>query len=190
MGEAAIRSSPGVKCFLLEYLSSRDHHMDTWYEVLGEEGLDLIEPLWLQLRQMHRARSTHFSKVLGSKTFLERREELLLKSSRGLLRVELARNGDGNIIAYCVSSIDGDLKGEVDSIFVTAAHRGAGIGTRLMEDAMSWMDGLGVKDRMLTAIVGNDSVHAFYARFGFHPKHVLLERLPDAGAEQGSDKPI
>ena len=100
--------------------------MDTWYEVLGEEGLDHIEPLWLELRQMHRARSTHFSNVLGSKTFLERREELLQKSSNGLLRVELARTGDGNIIAYCVSSIDGNLKGEVDSIFVTAAHRGAG----------------------------------------------------------------
>jgi RimJ/RimL family protein N-acetyltransferase len=190
MGEAAIRSSPGVKCFLLEYLSLRDQHMDTWYEVLGEEGLDHIGPLWLELRHMHRARSTHFSTVLGSKTFPQRREELLQKSSSGLLRVELARTGDGNIIAYCVSSIDGDLKGEVDSIFVTAAHRGTGIGTRLMKDGIRWMEGLGVKDIRLTAIVGNESIHAFYARFGFRPKHVLLERLPDAGAERGSDKPI
>jgi GNAT superfamily N-acetyltransferase len=97
---------------------------------------------------------------------------------------------NGAIVAYCVSSIDGDLKGAVDSIFVTAAHRGTGIGTRLMEDAMGWMDGLGVKNRMLTAIVGNESVHAFYDRFGFRPKHVILERLPDAGAYCVPDKPI
>ncbi|MCG7845274.1 MAG: GNAT family N-acetyltransferase [Methanomassiliicoccales archaeon] len=164
--------------------------MDVWYAVFGEEGLELIEPLWLQLRQMHRARSTYFRDALGSKSFHQRKDELLEISSKGLLRVELAKDEHGTIVAYCVASIDDELTGEVDSLFVTAAHRGRGIGTRLIEGAMRWMDGLGVRRRVLTAIVGNESIHEFYARFGFRPKNVLLERIPNAGAEGASDKPI
>lgn len=164
--------------------------MDIWYEVFGEDGLELIEPLWSQLRQMHRARSTYFSGPLGSKSFHQRMDELLEKSSGGLLRVELARDSAGTMVAYCVSSINGDLVGEVDSIFVTITHRGEGIGTSLMEAAMRWMDGLGIKRRMMTVIVGNEEVHKFYARFGFRPKQSILERIPDAGADPASDKPI
>ncbi|MCX6651056.1 MAG: hypothetical protein NT131_05300 [Methanomassiliicoccales archaeon] len=38
---------PGGKSFFLEYLSVSDIKMEVRYEVLGEEGLDLIGPLWL-----------------------------------------------------------------------------------------------------------------------------------------------
>lgn len=152
--------------------------------------MDLIEPLWLQLRQMHRARSTYFKGTLGAKTFQERRDELLEKASGGLLRVDLARDDDGRVIAYCVSSIDQNLRGEVDSIFVTIEHRRMGIGTRLMDGSMRWMDGLGVRTRVLTAIVGNEAIHQFYVRFGFLPKHVLLERVKDAGQEKGPEQLI
>ncbi|MHC1709234.1 MAG: GNAT family N-acetyltransferase [Methanomassiliicoccales archaeon] len=164
--------------------------MSVVHEVMTEEGLDLIGPLWLELRQMHRARSTHFKSALGSKSFEERREELLDKAAGGLMRVELAREDDGRVVAYCVSSVGPDMTGEVDSIFVTAAYRRAGIGTSLMEGALRWMEGLGVKRRVLLAIVGNEEVHAFYARFGFLPKSVLLEQSQRTGGTQGPDKPI
>jgi hypothetical protein len=72
--------------------------MRVLHEVMTEEGLDLIGPLWLELRQMHRARSTHFKSALGSKSFEERREELLEKAAGGLMRVELARNDDGWVV--------------------------------------------------------------------------------------------
>ncbi len=51
------------------------------------EGLELIENLWLELGQMHRLGSVHFKAVLGSKTFRERRDELLEKFTGGLPRV-------------------------------------------------------------------------------------------------------
>jgi GNAT superfamily N-acetyltransferase len=159
------------------------------YDVMTEEGLDLIGPLWLELRQMHRARSTHFKAALGSRSFEERREELLEKAARGLMRVELARDEDGRVLGYCVSSMGPDMTGEVDSIFVTAAYRGMGIGTALMERALGWMENLGAKRKVLLAIVGNEEVHAFYARFGFLPKSVMLEQ-GQPGGKRGSDKHI
>lgn len=190
MGGWAILSLPEGKSFFPEYLCTLDNNMGVHYEVSGEESLDQIEPLWLQLRQMHCVRSTYFKGVLGDKTFQERRDELLEKSSGGLLRVELARDDDGRIIAYCVSSIDQNLRGEVDSIFVAVEHRRMGIGTRLMDGSMRWMDGLGVRTKVLTAIVGNEAIHQFYVRFGFLPKHVLLERVIDAGQEKWAEQLI
>lgn len=159
------------------------------YDVMTEEGLDLIGPLWMELRQMHRARSTYFKNALGSRSFEDRREELLEKAAGGLMRVELARDDTGRVVGYCVSSVGKDMTGEVDSIFVTAAYRGTGIGTALMEGALRWMEGLGVKRKVVMAIVGNEHVHAFYARFGFLPKSVMLEQ-GQTGGSRGSDKPI
>jgi len=164
--------------------------MPIQYHVMTEEDLDLIRPLWLELRQMHRARSTHFKGSLGSRSFEERREELLEKAAGGLMRVELARDEEGRVLGYCVSSLGPDMTGEVDSIFVTAAFRGMGIGTALMEGSLRWMDGLGVKRKVLLAIVGNEDVHPFYARFGFLPKSVLLEQSQAPGRGTGADKPI
>lgn len=163
--------------------------MRVTYDVMTEEGLDLIGPLWLELRQMHRARSTHFGVALGSRSFEERREELLEKAAGGLMQVELAREDDGRIVGYCVSSVGPDMTGEVDSIFVTAAYRRMGIGTALMEDALRWMENLGAKRKAVMAIVGNEEVHAFYARFGFLPKSVMLEQ-GQSGGKRGSDKHI
>ena len=158
--------------------------MDVSYEVHGEEGLRFIEPLWLQLRQMHRYESTYFKSTIGMKTFAQRMDELLRKTSEGLLRVEIVRDTDGQPVAYCVSSIDSGLTGEVDSLFVSVVYRGAGIGTALMESSMRWMDGLGTERRILSTIVGNEDVQRFYARFGFRPRSVTLERLPDAGSDR------
>ena len=163
--------------------------MGVIYDVMTEEGLDLIGPLWLELRQMHRARSKHFKAWLGSRSFEDRRDELLEKAAGGLMRVELARSEDGRVVGYCVSSMGPDMTGEVDSIFVTAAYRGMGIGTALMEGALRWMDDLGAKRKVLSAIVGNEEVHAFYARFGFMPRSVVLEQAQQPGDER-SDKPI
>lgn len=163
--------------------------MPVIYDVMTEEGLDLIGPLWLELRQMHRVRSTHFKSVLGSRSFEERREELLEKAAGGLMRVELAREEDGRVVGYCVSSLGADMTGEVDSIFVTAAYRGMGIGTALMEQALRWMENLGAKRKVVMAIVGNEEAHAFYARFGFLPKSVMLEQ-GQSGGKRGSDKHI
>ena len=164
--------------------------MDVWYEVLAEEGLDLIEPLWLQLRQMHQTRSTYFKETLGARTFQDHREELLEKAAEGLMRVELVRDMEGRLVAYCVSTIDPHMTGEVDSIFVAIGFRGLGIGTRLMEGSMSWMDGLGVRRKVIGVIVGNESVYGYYARFGFKPKNVILEHAPNAGARREVEQPI
>ncbi len=94
------------------------------------------------------------------------------------------------MVAYCVVSIDPHLTGEIDLMFVSRGFRRIGIGTRLMQNAMRWMDGLWVGLRMLTVIVGNEDVHEFYARFGFMSKSIVLERLECAGKAHRAEKHI
>jgi diamine N-acetyltransferase len=140
----------------------------------GCEQLDQIEPLWLQLRQNHAARFPIWRSSLLTTTFAMRKGELLRKSSGGLL-VLLAKR-DGDVVAYCVCSVDEQRHGEVDSIFVSPQSQRCGIGTRLMTAAMTWMEDRGVQTIGVDVMAGNEDALALYARFGFHPRTIQLRK--------------
>jgi len=142
---------------------------------VGEQGLDQIRPLWEGLRAHIKPRSTYFSKWFEARTFEQRKNELLKKSAGGKLRVDLAVD-DGHCIGYCVSSIS-DRIGEVDSIFVEEGLRSRGIGSEMMKRALEWMDDEKAKSVKIATSVGNEEVLHFYQRYGFFPRHILLEQV-------------
>ncbi len=144
----------------------------------GGELLDLIARLWMELSGHHQAISEHFSAVIAQRTFAARKAELVEKGRHGHLRVDLAKTGTGECIGYCVSSIDCDQTGEVDSIFVQPPFRNQGIGDALMERAMRWMDGVGTQSRILEVAWGNQQVWSFYERLGFLPRSVRFVQKP------------
>jgi ribosomal protein S18 acetylase RimI-like enzyme len=144
---------------------------------MGSEGLDLIKPLWEQLTQHHKARSRYFREVYDSFSFEKRKETLLNKSKNGSLRVDLANDRDtGRFIGYCVSSVSEDKEGEIDSIFIEEAYRSSGIGHSLMERVLAWMDCHGAAVKRVAVAVGNEEVLAFYGKYGFLPRQVILEQ--------------
>ncbi len=64
---------------------------------------------------------------------------------------ETAQNGEMQVIicfdeatrqrvGYCISSLDHDLAGEIESIFVLPEYRGLGIGKELMRRTLQWLD--------------------------------------------------
>ena len=143
------------------------------YIEVGEQGLDRIKPLWEKLMGHIKVRSTYFSEWFEMHTFEQRKAELLRKAAEGKLRIDLAMDGKQDI-GYCVSSISHRI-GEIDSIFVEESHRSSGIGNELMNRALSWMEAEHVDSIKLAASIGNEEVLPFYHRYGFLPKHILLE---------------
>lgn len=162
------------------YLTPGDINMKgISYIEVGEHGLNRIEPLWKKLVDHLKVRSTYFGEWFETRSFDERRAELLKKStgSGGKLHVDLAMNG-GQCIGYCVSSMV-QQSGEVDSIFVEESYRYLGIGSELMKRALAWIDDEQPQGVRVASAIGNEEVLPFYQRYGFFPRMTLLELKKD-----------
>ena len=145
--------------------------------VNGDGGmLDEIKVLWETLNRHHLSVSPYFKDYYLTLTFEERKRAILQRASGGEVRVNLALDASGELVGYCVSSIDRWLTGEIDSIFVGAKYRGQGIGRALMEKALAWLNGKGAKKKIVSVAVGNEQTYVFYSRFGFLPRRTLLEQ--------------
>jgi diamine N-acetyltransferase len=144
------------------------------YFKTDEKELDRIKDLWNKLRLQHQLKSSYFSKDYETIVFEDRKEQLLKKSEKWVLKVDLAFDND-NLVGYCVSSVSND-KGEIDSIFIEKKYRSVGIGDKLMKRALTWMDNMGVKNKKILISFGNEEAIEFYSRYGFYPKHILLKQ--------------
>jgi ribosomal protein S18 acetylase RimI-like enzyme len=151
-----------------------------WLTAGGPELCGPVAPLWLQPRQHHAGLSPRWASQLLAAAFEDRRAGLIAKASAGLL-VLLATTNPGDI-AYCVSTVMSDGKGEVDSLYVAEAHRQhRGSPTRSCRGRWTGSPG----GRAVTTIVVdvlsvNDSARRFYERYGFPSRSVRMVRNPDA----------
>ena len=143
----------------------------------GEEMLGHIEEMWGSLTQHAAHRSKHFSAHFATRTFEQRCKELNTKAATGRLRISIARDAySERDLGYCICSIGPDGQGEVESLYVAELSRGRGVGDTLLTDAISWMEGNGANSVSVFTVYGSEEVLPFYAKHGFLPKMVMLER--------------
>ncbi|MBN1189873.1 MAG: N-acetyltransferase [Dehalococcoidales bacterium] len=147
------------------------------YSEGDREILDLIGPLWEKLREHHRAVSVFSRERFSALTFEKRKQDLLEKSRGGGLHVVLAlAPDDAGPVGYCVTSLDGQKQGEIESIYVEKDYRGYGIGDVLMKKSLDWLETAGAQEKILGVAEGNESVFAFYRRYGFYPRMTILKK--------------
>jgi diamine N-acetyltransferase len=146
------------------------------YRVIGAEGLDAIQPLWVKLRAHHVPLLSKFGDAPPF-NFEPRKQEILGKAARGKIRVELVSIAPrGEDIAYCVSTVSEGGRGEIDSMFVEERFRCHGIGSQLVRHALAWMDDMEASSKVVTVAHANEAALAFYERFGFQPRTVLMQQ--------------
>lgn len=151
--------------------------MSISYIELDNEHIDSIRPLWEKLRDHHKELSPYFPERYVELTFQERKEDLLEKSEKGVLRIDTAYDEAAEqYIGYCISSISDEKVGEVDSIYLDTKYRSSGIGDALMKRSLDWMDQIGVETKRIMIAAGNENTLAFYSRYKFFPKHIILEQ--------------
>ena len=66
---------------------------------------------------------------------------------------------------------------EIESVHVHPDHRGSGIGTALLRDAVERARALGCYRVQLTSDAWREEAHRFYERLGFSPTHVGFKLL-------------
>ena len=97
----------------------------------------------------------------------------------GAWRVVAAYDHAGRLVGFARAVSDGVGLAYLADVFVEAAHRGRGLGARLVEEMIERGPGRDFRWLLHTA-----DAHGLYSRFGFGaPDHTLLER-PHASARQ------
>ena len=139
----------------------------------GPESIDAIQPLWEALNRHHADVSSHFTEHFEANDFDKRRAYLLAKAERGPLRIFMAE-ADAALQGYCVCTLS-EGHGAIESLYVLDSRRGSGLGSRLMEAALAWLDAHGAVTKSLDVVHGNDAALSFYARLGFQPASVVLK---------------
>lgn len=143
----------------------------------GTELLDAVGSLWEKLNVHHAQRSLYFASQHLQMTYAERKAYFMTLAQSAELRVDLAQDGEtGQYIGYCVSSLTVEA-GAVESIFIEADYRGQGIGHTLMQHALDWMDAHSVPIKRVVVAAGNEEAFGFYARYGFRPRHIVLQQV-------------
>ncbi len=155
------------------------------YTETDQQGLDLIGTLWEELNEHHKLLSPNFKSHYDKMTFKMRKKELLEKSEKGMMRIDLATDvNTGTLVGYCVSTVSGDRQGEIESIYIATDYRRSGIGDTLMKRALHWMDDLSVTKNKLEVTVGNEEVFTFYKRYSFHPRSTILWQVEPREADK------
>ena len=143
-----------------------------------QDLLDTIKLLWEELNEHHCQHSPNFKEHYNHMTFEKRKSDLLKKSFAGKMRVDLAIDEASRCnVGYCVSSLNEEKTGEIESIFVKIAYRGLGIGDSLVKYALSWMDKEGAAEKIVEVGDGYELVFGFYARYGFLPRKTVLKQV-------------
>lgn len=157
---------------------SKAHNPKIGFISSDQSQLDDVKELWERLNQHHEERSPRFKSYYAKMTFPNRKAMFLQKAARGEMRVDIAFNeGTSEHVGYCISSIDADGTGEVESIYVLESYRGLGIGSLLIEASLAWMELKGAAKKTVIVAAGNEAVFKFYKRFGFHIRKTLLEQV-------------
>jgi diamine N-acetyltransferase len=147
--------------------------------ISGDESkLDEIKSLWETLNQYHLKLSPHFKQYYQEMTFPKRKFQFLKKAVEGQLRVDLAVDEASNqTVGYCVTSLNREKSGAIESIFVSDAYRNMEIGDALIKIALKWLDQKGAVDKIVEVGSGNEAVFGFYARYGFLPRKTMLKQI-------------
>jgi GNAT superfamily N-acetyltransferase len=154
--------------------------MSLEYIETNEEGLPLIEKPWVKLNKLHSTLSPFFSAEYESKTFIDRKNELLEKAKRGTLKIFIARDAcTGEFAGYCVCTVNGTV-GELDSIFVEEAYRKHDIGNEFMRRSDIFFRSESVKKQILSVFAGNEGVMRFYNKHNYYQKYIILEKKETA----------
>ncbi|MGE5405741.1 MAG: GNAT family N-acetyltransferase [Candidatus Saccharibacteria bacterium] len=148
---------------------------DVIYLTGGADMLDSIADLWEELNRHHGSISRYFANYFAARSFDERRNVFVEKAANGQLRVDVAHDSDTGIaIGYCISSINTDHVGEIDSIYVASAYRSKGIGDVLIRKALLWLDDNKVELKTVNVLPENERALAFYGRYGFFQRVMQL----------------
>lgn len=161
--------------------------------VAGPERVDELEPLWLALHRHHREVAAQ--PVVGDDAASwDRRRAWYLDMLAGGDDLLLIAERDARPVGYAFLHMHagpddtwpvGRRWGEVVSLSVLPAERGAGVGSALLDAVDRELAARDVPDLQVAVMAGNADALRFYERRGLRPAELVLFRF--GRAEDGDE---
>jgi GNAT superfamily N-acetyltransferase len=147
---------------------------------LGIGDVDLVEGLWKEMVGHHRELTGQTYPVRGTdEAWRRRRAQYVewLESGEGHLFLVRGDGAEGAPLAYAFLRVGssgptwnlGDGVGDLESLSVTAAARGTGIGTELIGHCRDRLRDLGARWWTVSVITANEGAIDLYEREAFRP---------------------
>lgn len=143
----------------------------------GRELLDFVQPLWEKLKKHHEDSSQYFSEKHKKNSF-EIRKRKFTDDKSTLVNIDLIKDcGKNMYIGYCISTLDKNSTGEIDSLYVEKEYRKHGFGHVLIKRGLEWLDSNKAETKIIAVAEGNESVLNFYEHYGFYKRRIILEQI-------------
>ena len=149
---------------------------------------DRLAELWVDLARDQRAYGSH---LLAAPNRESVREGLARSIVTGGLLV--ARTVDGDLAGFVefapeTGGYRQDVdRGVIENIYVRPTHRGIGVGADLLAAAESRLLDSGVDRVSLEVLAANEAAQRFYARQGYRPHRVEMEKAPESDTHSKED---
>lgn len=161
----------------------------------GIDDVAALRELWLELHHHHQAVALDRAEFVDDESSWAARSALYREwLAGGDSFLLLARDPEG-LVGYAVVKVfepDNEVldtwhvtgeMAEVETLVVREQARGSGLGSRLMDAVDAELDRLGISDRLVGLIPGNDGAQRLYERRGFRPRWLLLAHGASADHE-------
>jgi ribosomal protein S18 acetylase RimI-like enzyme len=155
----------------------------------GDAGdIDSLRELWIELHHHHQAVGPQSGPFTDDETSWATRSahyrDWMAEPGSFLL---LARDGGGGLVGYAMvrvmdqsSERDAwevpDRVAEFETLVVADGARGAGLGSRLMDEAEEELRRIGITEVFVGLIPGNDGAQRLYENRGFEGRWLVLRR--------------
>jgi ribosomal protein S18 acetylase RimI-like enzyme len=155
-------------------------------------GIDVVEELWRSMLAHHAEVTAEAWSIRNADDSWRMRRaqyEKWLSDGTGQIFTAVPRDG-GAADGYAVLTVHptgptfdhGEQAGDLESLAVSPAARGAGVGTLLIDHCRQILLERGVGSWIVTALDPNVDAQRLYEREGFRPfARILAERLSPAG---------
>lgn len=150
------------------------------YKRLSVEELDTIKPLWDKLSTYHEGVSAYFRTDFEKDHYAKRKVIIQNKEHVQIMMAFYHKKPVG----YLIASVHHN-EGEIDSLYVDTHYRGSEIGDELMTRSLAWIKSFAPESIKVSVAYGNQ-VLAFYEKYGFFPRSIILKENGGEGYEYGN----
>lgn len=140
---------------------------------ISYDEVEVIKNLWEKNRQYHENSSEYFKESYRYIRFGERIKAFGV-FNKDTMKITVVKNND-KYIGYCISTII-DGKGELESLHVHETYRGNGVGKKLVDKHIEWMNEKNCKVIGVTVSQENESTIGFYKKIGFYPNTLYMQQ--------------